>query len=122
MTNRLPPFGREVSRVLQCPQELKRYSGCTPHRATIWVATGSGAWDWRYRHPKHLTVIMPFGSDPWSYFWGFIRGHEPPLILPPVSEDDTACQELAAAMLKDGVLALLALRDSRCRRYVREAA
>lgn len=122
MHKRYPPFGREVARILQRPQELKRHSGCTQDRATIWVATGSGAWDWRYRHPRHLTVVMPFGSDPWSYYWGWMRGHEPPLILPPVADDHAACQELAAAMIKDGVLALLALGDSRNMKYFREAA
>ena len=122
MTKRLPPFGREVSRILKNPQELKSYAGCHAHRGSIWIATCPGAWDWKFRHPHLLTVVMPYGESPQSYSWGFLHGHEPPLILPPVADDPELCTELAAAMLRDGVLSVLSVGGPKSVRYLREAA
>jgi hypothetical protein len=122
MKTRLPPFGREVSRILNNPSELNSFACCHAHRGSVWVATGPGAWDWKYRHPHLLVIVMPDGDSPNSYDWGFLCGHEPPLILPPVSNDQEKCIELAAAMMRDGVLSVLAVHKSRSMKYLREAA
>jgi hypothetical protein len=45
MKTRLPPFGREVSRILKHPSELNSFACCHAHRGSVWVATGPGAWD-----------------------------------------------------------------------------
>ena len=121
MTKRLPPFGREVSRILKNPQELKSYACCHAHRGSIWIATGPGAWDWKYRHPHLLTIVMPYGESPHTYYWGFLHGHEPPLVLPPVSNEPEACADLAAAMIRDGVLSVLAVRDPKSQRFLMAA-
>ncbi len=108
MKTRLPPFGREVSRILNTPSELNCFACCHATRGSVWVATGPGAWDWKYRHPHLLTIVMPDGDDPRSYYWGFLHGHEPPLILPPMADDFEACLFLARAMLRDGCDSVLA--------------
>ena len=122
MNRRLPPFGAHVSRILANPTELKQYACCLAYRGSVWVATGPGAWDWKYRHPHLLTIVLPYGENPHSYSWGFLRGHEPPLILPPVADDVELCTELAAAMMRDGVLSVLAVGIPRGMRYLKEAA
>ena len=121
MKKRLPPFGAQVSRILSNPNELKQYACCHAHRGSVWVATGPGAWDWKYRHPHLLTIVLPFGDNPHSYSWGFLHGHEPPLILPPVADDLEMCTELAAAMMREGVLAVLAVGGPRSMRFLKEA-
>ena len=122
MKTRLPPFGREVSRILNHPSDLNYFACCHANRGSVWVATGPGAWDWKFRHEHLLTIVLPDGDNPNSYYWGFLRGHEPPLILPPVSYDQEMCVELATAMMRDGVLSVLAVRKPRSMRFLREAA
>ena len=108
MDRRLPPYGREVQRILNTPNELKTYSGCTPNRATVYIANGPGGWDWRFWRPRHLSIVLPYGADPFSYQWGFLHGHEPPLVVPPVAADPDTCAEVAAAILHDGVMSVVA--------------
>ena len=119
-----PPFGRQVQRILNCPGLLQQYSGhnqdCS--RGTVWIATGPGAWDWKYRHHRKLTVVMPFGADPNSYHWGFIVGHEPPLILPPIADFPEEREALAMAMVRDGLLSVLTMGHSGFMKFYREAA
>ena len=122
MPKRLPPFGRDVKRILKTPKELRKFSGCTGKRGSVWIATGPGAWDWKYRHPHLLAIVMPDGESPFSFYWGFLNGHEPPLVLPPVSYDEEKCADLAAAMMRDGVLSVLSVRDPKSVRYLKEAA
>ena len=108
MKKRLPPFGREVERILKTPSELRQFSGCRGKRGSVWIATGPNAWTWRNDHPLHLCLVMPYGEDPFSFRWNFLKGHEPPLILPPIADDPEMRAPLAAAMLRDGVLSVLA--------------
>ena len=110
--------------ILNDPAKLEKYSGhnrdCS--RGTVWIATGPGAWDWKYRHPRQLTIVFPFGDNPNSYYWGFLCGHEPLLILPPVANSPEERQALALAMARDGLLAVLAVGGSGYMKYFREAA
>ena len=105
---RLPPFGREVERILANPAELKRYSGCHAHRGSIWIATGPGAWEWRQDHPMQLVVVLPYDEDPAEFKWSFIHGHEPALLIGPDSENEEKRRRIARAMFRDGVTAVLA--------------
>jgi hypothetical protein len=106
----LPPYGREVLQILQSPDTLKRFSGCTKQRATIWIATGLDAWEWRFERPAHLAVVLPYDADPAEFKWSFIHRHEPALLIGPDSENEKRRQQIAAAMFRDGVTAVLAGR------------
>ncbi len=120
----LPPFGRQVTRIFNDAANLKNYSGhnrdCT--RGTVWIATGLEAWDWHNSHPLHLSVVLPPGDGPDTYYWGFLHGHEPPLILPPLADDRDASAVIAAAMLRDGITSVLAVGNSNTMRYVSDKA
>ena len=111
MNKPLPPYGREVSRILKTPHELQTYSGCNADQATVWIATGPHAWDWAEDHPRHIVLVLPEGTDPHTLRWGFLAGHEPILLLPPASEDMATRREVAHAILHDGVGAVLALGE-----------
>jgi len=106
---RYPSFGRQIEAILADPKQLETYAGCSPCRATIWVANGAGAWDWKNSHPSKLTICLPFGDNPANYYWGFLAGHEPVLILPPAADCPHQRDSIIAAMARDGVLKVLAL-------------
>jgi hypothetical protein len=108
MTKRLPPYGREVIEILQSPERLRSCSGCTEKQASIWIATGFDAWDWRHERPQHLAVVLPAGEDPADLDWSFIHGHEPALLIGSDSTDTQNRQAIACAMFRDGVTAVLA--------------
>ena len=103
-----PPFGREVSRILQAPEELVRFAGCTHQRGTVWVATGPDSWEWKKSHPRHLCIVLPEDTTPTTYKWAFLCGHEPILLVGPEAEAKESRREIAAAMVRDGVTAILA--------------
>jgi hypothetical protein len=107
---RYPPFGRRVVAIMRDPRRLSNYSGCTATRATVWVVTGRDAWDWVARTPYHLAVVLPPGDDPAAYRWGWLRGHDPLLLVGADADDADRRRTIAAALFRDGVGRVLAGR------------
>ena len=107
---KFPPFGLAVKRILNNPAQLKRYSGTSRdgQRGTVWIATGPDAWDWHEDHPRHLSVVLPHDSDAAGFRWGFLRGHEPVLLIGEDAKDPELRNSIAAALMRDGVKRVLA--------------
>jgi len=110
VTRPLPPYGRVIAATLQQPERLVRFAGCTRDRASVWLATGPDAWDWKKAHPKHLTLVLPFDANPDDLRWDFLRGHEPVLLIGSDEKDTVRRREIAAAMFRDGIQKVLAGR------------
>jgi hypothetical protein len=109
-TRRFPPYGRQVAMILRDSRRLATFSGCTSHRATIWLLTGPDAWGIAKARPRHLSLVLPEFDDPAAYSWGFLRGHEPVLIDGHAIDDTVRRRQIAAAMFRDGVKRVLAGR------------
>jgi len=104
------PFGREVARILNTPEKLNCYSGCNSVRGSVWVATGPEAWSWREAHSTLLVIVLPAAAEPADFRWDFLAGHEPILICGPGADDTDWRRVIGAAMIKQGVKCVIALR------------
>jgi len=105
---RLPPYGRHVSEILQQPAAMAKFSGCSCERASVWILTGPQAWNTAASRPRHLCVVLPDGSSPHNFSWGFLRGHEPIIIEGVASSDADLRRMIASALMRDGVTRVLA--------------
>jgi hypothetical protein len=99
-----------VAAILRDPGRLAEYSGCTPHRATIWLLTGLDAWDVAAARPRHLSVVLPESDDPAAFDWRFLRGNDPIMLAGRAVNDTDRRRQIAAALMRDGVQKVLAGR------------
>lgn len=116
MKLRLPPFGRELQRVLANPSSWPKYAGTSAdaQRVTIWIAFGPDSWHWAHeRRGKFLLMICPPSADPKDFNWCLLADekHAPLLIQScgPVESEQT--RGLIGALVRDGVRRILHLGD-----------
>lgn len=116
MNRRLPPYGRQV-------MERVAASGGDRGRS-VWVVTGSGAWQWAAAHTSHLAVVAPTDTDPSTLRWDVAAPDDrrnPALIHVAGEVEASALDDLAAELMLAGAARVIVTwPDGRIVRYLPE--
>ncbi len=98
MNLKLPPYGREVEKLLTRHEHLN-----------LWCYAGSQAWEgaqWRIRHIGPATaLVLPQGDSPNNYRWP-VKGLELMLIWPDGNPDEIIT--LGETLVKNGATLVVA--------------
>lgn len=112
---RLPPYGRQV---------MERIAAGGDQGRSVWVAAGSGAWQWAATHPHHMAVVAPIDAAPSTLCWEVAVPEDrrnPALIHVVGVLKSAALDELAAELLLAGAMRVIVTwPDGRMVRYLPE--
>jgi len=103
--------------------DLRRFDGTSPdgRQPTLWIVTGSGAWDVAHRWSSHrLVVVLPSDADPADIDWRCLADADPVLLFRAGDVDDGRVRRAVAAAFRDGVERILDLETGE--RFIRETA
>lgn len=110
----LPPYGRELAARLR--GDLRDWWGAAPNgkAAPIMLLTGPDAWraaqDWRNHR---LIALHPYESNPATYNWRVLAGHDPVLLWRCGPVEGDAVIALMRAIMMDGVQRVLDVAHQR---------
>lgn len=124
-TRRFPPYGRELQGALGKPECWSQYAGTSANgqHLTIWIALGSGCWNWaKERRGKFLVLIAPPDDDARNYDWRVVaeEKHAPVLVQSCGIVEAEQTRGLVEALARDGVQRILFVGDKGLSLFVTE--
>ena len=99
--NKKPPYSKRLAKLLADPS-IKTAGSSVTGKRSIYVIAGTRAWNKaREIESSHAFLVAPPDTDPASYDWSILCGHEPIHII--VEGHSTDLQALAEALNESGV-------------------